>query len=115
MKVRNNTLGQFIHKTLNARLKLNLKLNNLEPIAVKFTRTELREITGAVRIEHNTMERILEELREYGYEVVGERTSEHFEVLLNVRQWMNEFSTLGQLVHTIQWMKELLEDIEGDV
>lgn len=112
MKVRNNTLGQFIHKTLNARLKLNLKLNNLDPVVVKFTRTELREITGAVRIEHNTMERILEELREYGYEVAGERTSEHFEVTLNAKQWMNDFSTLGRLVQTTQWLEELFDKTE---
>lgn len=112
MKVRPADLAQFIQTNLHKRITSNLKIGCLDPISLKFTRTELRGFTNTVRIENNTIARMIEELNEQGYVVQGTKTSENFEITVDAKSMLTAFDTLGDLVSVNEWTSETIDCIE---
>lgn len=108
MNISNKTLANHIHNLLRQRVKLNLKAGNLENISVSFSRTELREITGAGRIENKTIETMMEKLANYGYTVNGTSASEDFTIVVNVRNLLSKFESLDELSHLNSEHSQLL-------
>lgn len=97
MKISNKDLGTHITRMLQDRLELNLKFGCLDDIEVQFTREELTQITGARRIEDATVETMIEEIREAGFQVEGAGRSRIFRVRVAVRQRMTRIDSLEDL------------------
>lgn len=105
-RITNATVAEHILTKLNARLVYNLRLECLDEIQVFFTRQELMSITGASRIEHATMEGILEAFRGDGYTVHGSNKSQHFIISFDPRKYLTNFNTLGDLCDANQFIEE---------
>lgn len=108
MKISNRDLGTYITHMLQDRLELNLKFGCLDDIEVQFTREELTQITGARRIEDATVETMIAEIREAGFEVEGAGRSRIFRVRVAVRQRMTRIDSLEDLGDNNAFFEDLV-------
>lgn len=110
MSVSNKELGSLIVTLLLQRMTINMRAGCLDPIRLRFTRAELREMTGAARIEDNTMSKILDTLEKSNIFVIkGVSSGNNFEVELNVVERLTKFDSVELLKDKNLSHKRLLE------
>lgn len=91
------TLTHWIVSAVKKRLRLNMRLRNLENITVRFTREELREYAETSRIENNTIAQIKGAINREGWEIEGADNAQAFLLTVPVRKLLGEFESLESL------------------
>lgn len=112
-KVRTTELGQFIQKQLDERLATTIRLGVTETVVVKFTRKELRSLCGTSRIEDTSIQRMIDELTEVGYEVEGKDTAHHWTVSFDPIPFLTQVGTLEELITGNQWLDEVFPKVKA--
>lgn len=91
------TLTHWIIAAVKKRLRLNLRLRNLDDITVDFTREELREYAETSRIENNTVAQIKAAIIREGWIIRGGDHAKEFTLTVPVRKLLGDFSSLEEL------------------
>jgi len=91
------TLTHWIVSAVKKRLRLNLRLRNLEDITVAFTREELRAYAETSRIENNTIAQIKGAIVREGWAIQGADHAKEFFLTVPVRKLLGEFGSLESL------------------
>lgn len=91
------TLTHWIISAVKKRLRINLRLRNLDNITVRFTREELRQYADTSRIENNTVAQIKARIKHEGWDIEGADKAQEFVLTVPVRKLLGEFDSLESL------------------
>lgn len=111
MALSTSNLANFINEKMMKRMATNLRMGFFKGITLEFTRTELRTgHTKGDRIKDVSIEKMITELRDYGYVVKGKPGSENFKISFDVETYLSQADTLAELIDGTDFIDELLSE-----
>lgn len=89
-------LAQSIIASVKKRLRINLRLNVVDDIVIRFSRTEMLELSGKARIWDESVGFVMDKLRAELWHV-DTNSKDFYIITVPVRALMTSFSTLESL------------------